>query len=52
MSIVRSRSAVAERRPLQPVVGRIVFNQAGSIFWFMRKRLSGSYLRFTWARRS
>jgi len=41
-----------ERRPLQPVVGRILFSQAGSIFWFMRKRLSGSYLRFAWARRS
>ena len=33
-------------------VGRVVFSQAGSIFWFMRKRLSGSYLRFTRARRS
>ena len=26
--------------------------QAGLIFWFMRKRLFGSYWRFTWARRS
>ena len=25
----------------------LLFSQAGSIFWFMRKRLSGSYLRFT-----
>src|SRR5262245_7261844 len=45
-------AAGAERRPLQPVAGRLLFSQAGRIFWFMRKRLSGSYLRFTWVRRS
>jgi len=31
---------------------RLAAARAGSIFWFMRNRLSGSYLRFTWARRS
>jgi hypothetical protein len=27
-------------------------DQAGLMFWFVLKRLAGSYLRFTWARRS
>ncbi len=36
----------------EPVVEGVTKSQAGAIFWFMRKRLSGSYVRFTWARRS
>jgi hypothetical protein len=26
--------------------------QAGAMFWFVRKRFCGSYVRFTWARRA